>query len=229
MILAGHQPEYLPYIGYFYKIAKCDAFILVDHIQYAKKDFQNRNYIKSSSGPLLLTVPVKTSDKFEQKIYEVMIDERLPWRRKHLGSIINCYQKSPYYKEHIGFFKDLYSRNWTNLLDLNVEIIDYVSEQLHIKKKWLYSSEYNFEKNKDELLIEMCKKLNFDTYLSGQGGKNYVNDRKFEASDLKHIYTDFQHPTYPQQFGEFKPYMSTIDLLFNMGERSKDILIAPHK
>jgi len=226
MILAGHQPEYLPYIGFFSKIMHCETFVIVDHVQFNKKTWQNRNRIRTKDGWMLLTVPVLTKDKFEQPINEVRINNALDWGRKHWRSIYLNYGKAPFFSAYRDFFEQLYARKWEKLADLNETIIRYIIQELDINVKIVKSSDFNPQGRKTELLIEMRKKLGADTYLSGEGGRAYVDESKFREQNLNHLFLNFSHPTYTQQFEPFIPYMSVVDLLFNHGsERSKQIIL----
>lgn len=229
MILVGHQPEYLPYIGFFHKAAQADKFIFVDHVQFLKKSFQNRNKIRTapgSDGWTWLTVPVITNSKRFQKINEVEIDNSTHWNEKHWKTIYLNYKKAPFFNEYKDFFEQLYAKKWGKLADLNEEIICYLFEKLGINIPVYKSSDYNFNGAKTDLLIEMCRELKADTYLSGVGAKEagYVMEEEFKKRGPSHIFSDFQHPIYGQKFKPFIPYMSIIDLLFNHGEMSKQII-----
>lgn len=226
MILAGHQPEYLPYIGFFNKIMRCDVFAIVDHVQFIKKSWQNRNRIRTREGELLLTVPVLTKDKFEQPINEVRINNNVNWGMKHWRSIYLNYGKAPFFDTYKEFFEQLYARKWEKLADLNETIIRYIIHELEINVKIVKSSDFNPHGYKTDLLIDMCQKLGADTYLSGEGGHSYVDESKFREQNLNHVYQDFHHPTYTQLFKSFIPYMSVIDLLFNRGsEQSRETIL----
>ncbi|MFA6549188.1 MAG: WbqC family protein [Candidatus Margulisiibacteriota bacterium] len=226
MILAGHQPEYLPYIGFFNKLMLCDEFVLVDHIQFNKKSWQNRNRIRTAQGELLLTVPVLTKGCFDQPISEVMINNHDNWRRKNWQSILLNYHKAPFFKEHEPFFAELYSRDWDLLAQLNEALIKYLAKQLGIEKKMSRSSELNVNGQKTELLIDLCKKMKADAYLSGAGGREYVDDQRLKNEGVESRYTEFKHPVYRQLHEPFLSNMSVIDLLFNHGnERSREIIL----
>jgi hypothetical protein len=234
MILAGHQPEYLPYIGFFYKVARADKFIFVDHVQFQKKGFkkeffQNRNRIRTapgSAGFTWLTVPVITRGKRFQRISEVEIDNSTDWGRKHWRTIFLNYKNTPFFKDYQDFFAQLYARRWGRLADLNETIICYLFGQLEIKIPIHRSSDFNFKGAKTDLLVEMCRELKADTYLSGVGAKavGYVMEAEFKKQGLNHIFSDFQHPLYPQKYKPFVPNLSVIDLLFNCGRESIKII-----
>lgn len=231
MILAGHQPEHLPYLGFFYKIVKADKFILVDHVQYKKKNFQNRNRIRNDNGAFWLTVPVKTHDKHFQKIMDVEINNDLDWQKKHWRSIQLCYGKVPFYKEYAPLFEKIYTTRYDKLSEFNIAIIKTILEILGIKKTIYRSSDYAFTRQKTELLVEMCKELGCSTYFSGHGAKSYFVPEIFEHENLNHIYSDFKHPTYIQHHkGPFIPNLSIIDAIFNIsGEKTLELLENSHE
>lgn len=225
MILTGDQPDYLPYIGFFHKMMNCDLYMIVDHVQFSKKSFQNRNRIRSSSGEIMLTVPVLTKGKFEQAINEVVINNQVNWQKKHEKAIFLNYKKAKYYDDYKDFFEDIFSKKWEKLIDLNEYIIRFISKKLEIDVELLKSSNYNFKGKKTELLIEMCNATNADFYLSGEGGRNYVDEKKFEESNLTNLFTNFIHPSYEQLFETFLPRMSVIDLLLNYDIQSSKSII----
>lgn len=196
-------------------MVNCDLYMIVDHVQYSKKSFQNRNRIKGSSGEIMLTVPVFSKGKFEQSISEVLINNETNWQKKHQKTIFLNYKKSSYYDDYKDFFEDIFSQKWEKLIDLNEYVIRFLSKKLEINVNILKSSTYNFKGKKTDLLIEMCNATNADFYLSGEGGKNYVDDKKFEEHSLTNLYTNFIHPTYKQKSKSFLPRMSVIDLLMN--------------
>ena len=232
MIISGHQPEYLPYLGFFYKMAKADKFIFVDHVQFLKKSFQNRNRIRTtpgSQGWTWLTVPVITHGKRYQKINEVEIDNSAPWGKKHWKTICLNYKKTPFFNMYRGFFEKLYSKNWRKLVDLNETITHYLKKELGIKTPIAKSSDHNFKGQKTDLLIEMCKEFKADTYLSGPGAKCYIEEEKFKENGLKHIFSNFKHPIYSQRVKPFLSNLSVIDLLFNCGPKSLNIILGKNQ
>jgi len=226
LMIAGHQPEYLPYIGFFNKLMLCAEFVVVDHVQFNKKTWQNRNRIRTAQGELLLTVPVLSKGSFEQAIGQVKINNNENWQKKNWQSIFLNYKKAPFFGAYKDFFEDLYSKKWEMLAELNEAIIRYIAGQLKIEKKIVKSSELGVTGQKTDLLIDLCKKLKADAYLSGAGGRTYVDDAKMRAEGIASRYTDFKHPVYKQLHDPFMPNMSAIDLLFNFGnEKSREIIL----
>jgi len=225
MILAVHQPQYIPWLGYFHKIAGCDLFIYLDDVQYKKREFQNRNKIKTASGPLWLTVPVVSKGQFTQKIKEVKINNETDWPGEHLKSIEHNYAKTSHFDEHRRFFQALYQKKHEMLIDLSMETINYCLGCLKIQTPVKMSSEFNITSASTERIIDLCKAAGADTYLSGSGGREYMDVSLFEKNRIKLVFQEFKHPRYEQLFCGFEPYLSIVDLIFNCGEKSRGILL----
>lgn len=225
MVVAVHQPQYLPWLGYFHKIAKCDCFVFLDCVQYKKREFQNRNKIRTKDGWMWLTVPVISKEREVQLINEVEINNSFPWQRKHLNSIKLAYKNAPYFSNYIGFFEDVYSKKWVRLIDLNLYIIDFILKELQIETPIKFLSQLNVEGTKTERIIQICKALGSDTYLSGIGGKDYLDEELFKNNKIKLIYQEFKHPCYKQCYSPFIEKLSIIDLLFNCGKNSRKVLL----
>lgn len=228
MILSVHQPQYIPWLGYFDKIAKSDGFVFLDQVQYKPREFQNRNKIRTKDGWMWLSIPVVCKGLGRQKICDCIIDNAFPWARKHLLSLRSCYGSANFFKDLFPFFEETYAKEWKKLVDLNVHIINYILKHLSISKPMYFASQLDIASKGTDLIIEICRKLKADTYLSGIGGKDYLEEEKFVQANLKLIYQNFVHPVYRQQFmrneNDFVPYMSILDLLFNEGPKSKEIL-----
>ena len=217
------QPTYLPWMGYFDLIDQSDIFVFLDNVQFEKQSWQQRNKIKTPKRAIWLTVPVLQS--LGQKINEVKINNNSKWKEKHWKSIKYNYDKAPYFKRDFEFFEELYHTNWEYLVDMNIHVIEGVSKQLNIKKDFIKSSNMNIKGRKTELVVGICKELNADTYLSPLGSAVYIEENNlFEREGIKLEYQHFEHPNYKQLWGDFIPYMSVIDLLFNEGDKSLDII-----
>ncbi|MFH2137128.1 MAG: WbqC family protein [Candidatus Omnitrophota bacterium] len=228
MIVSVHQPQYLPWLGYFDKISKSDCFVFLDTVQYKIREFQNRNKIRIKDGCIWLSVPVMSKGHYKQNIDEVCIDNDADWAIEHKKSLMVWYGKSAYFKKYFPFFEDVYSKKWDKLIDLNIYIIKYILEQLKINTPLYLESELGSTKKSTERIIEICQKLEADIYLSGSGGKDYMDEGLFSQTGISLQYQQFNHPCYQQQFistaHPFHPYMSIIDLLFNEGPRSINII-----
>jgi len=228
MIVSVHQPQYLPWSGYFHKIASSDLFVFLDRVQYKEREFQNRNKIRTADGWMWLTVPVISSGQGRQGISEVRIDNSVNWTHEHWESLKVWYGKAEYFSEHAPFFEEVYRKKWDWLVDINLVFIRYCLNYLTIDTPITFESALKTEKNKTERIIEICQEVHADTYLSGTGGKEYLEEEKFPQANIKLMYQDFKHPVYRQQFmkgqEDFLPYMSVIDLMFNAGPASAKII-----
>lgn len=227
MIVAVHQPQYIPWLGYFNKIASCDKFVFLDNVQYKHREFQNRNRIRTAKGWIWLTVPVVMAQGSRINISEVLIDNESPWQRKHLGSLRSSYSAAPYFDKYYSFFEDTLNKKWDKLIDLNVFITRYLLKALNINTSISCESELNISTARTERIIDICKALKADTYLSGTGAKDYLDESLFSDCGIDLKYQEFHHPQYRQCFQPFEPYMSVIDLLFNEGPDSGDKLRNP--
>ena len=219
------QPTYLPWSGFFALMSYVDKFIILDTVQFSKRSWQHRNKIKSLNGELMLTVPVKSKGLREQKINEVQIDLSTKYNISHTKSIEQNYKKTRFYCDYSNSFNNILINNNSNLVDLNIEIINYLKDILKIKTEVIRSSELNSFGIKDELLLSLCKELGASHYISPAGSAIYMEKSKaFKESEISFSYFQYNHPEYNQLYGDFIPYMSTIDLIFNEGEISMDII-----
>jgi WbqC-like protein family. len=222
MLITIHQPQYLPWLGYIDKIDKADVLVILDNVQFKKNEWQNRNRIKTAQGCQWITVPVLY--RFPEKINEVRINNRENWGRKHLQALITNYSKSIYFDNYKDFFEDIFNRSWERLVDINVAIIKFLISALDLKTKLVMASDLKLREEPTERLIDICKTLNGNKYLAGKDGNIYMNLELFEKEGIEVIFQDFKHPVYNQLFGNFEPYMSAVDLLFNCGDNSLEIL-----
>ncbi len=223
MLVACHQPNYIPWSGFFHKLKFADVFVLLDSVQFPRgTSWVNRNRIKSPQGQLWLTVPAKRKKLGLQKIQNVEIDNTHVWGKKHLLSLIYFYKKAPYFNDYIDFFIDIYEKEWVKLSDLNLILIEEIKKWLEIDTKVIRSSELEINNTSSELLIEICKSLGADTYISGIGGKKYIDNKKFETQGININYFSFAPPAYPQFWGKFISNLSILDLLFNCGKKGFD-------
>jgi hypothetical protein len=225
LIVAIHQPQYLPWLGYFDKIRRADVFCFLDNVQYKKNDWQNRNRIKNAQGWQWLTVPVHY--RYPQKISEVTINNACKWRNKHLQALISNYRRAPFFNEMSNIFEQAYSENWESISDLNIFLIKQLGTALGLNhKSYVRASDFTLSEDPTNRLVDICKAIGADTYLAGQDGIKYMNMDNFRQVGIQMIFQDFQHPLYPQIFGAFQSHMSVVDLLFNCGAKSLEIIEA---
>jgi len=169
-----------------------------------------------------MTIPVNT--KHDSLVNTVRIDNSQNWAMKHKKSIQINYTKSEFLRDHENFFNALYAQQFDLLVDINVEIIRYLMKQLDINTKTIFSSELHVEGTGSDRILNICKSLDADFYLSGQFGRNYLNFEDFKNNGIDVKFQDYIHPAYKQCYDPFIPNMSIIDLLFNEGKNSTNIL-----
>ena len=225
MIVAVHQPQYLPWLGYFDKINRADIFVLLDNVQFKKNEWQNRNRIKTANGRQWLTVPVMY--KYPQLINEVEINNKDKWQHRQRQAIISNYKKAPCWSLLEEFFEEIFSSKWQYISQLNIHVVKRLAGLLGITTPIHVASELGeFPEDPDERLIALTRHFNADTYLAGGGGKGYMDMEKYTQNGIKVIFQEYEHPVYDQLFGAFEPFMSVVDLIYNHGEKSLEILMA---
>ncbi|HZW05449.1 MAG TPA: WbqC family protein [Candidatus Nitrosotalea sp.] len=226
MIVSINQPAYLPWLGYFHRIAVSDAHIVLDHVQFEKNSFTNRNKIRTADGWCWLTVPVKTAGKFgDLSIHEIAVANEKKWAQKHWQTLRINYGKARFFAQHEAFFEGVYSRSWPRLDDLMREITEYLLDAFGIRTKLYFSSQMKVSGKKDELVLNLCRELKATQYLSGPLGRDYLREEMFGSHGIAVRYDDYHHPAYSQAYPGFEPYMAAIDLLFNAGPASLDIIL----
>ena len=224
MIVAIHQPEYLPWLGFFKKMMNVELFVFLDDVQFRKKGWQNRNRIRINDGTTLLSIPVHTHSY--PKINEVTIDNEKNWSIRHKKSILYNYAKAPYFDEIKDFIESIFEKKFQYLVDLNTEIIKFIMNELEIKSKIVFSSELEISKKGSGRVLDICKAVGADHYITGTfWAESNLRVEEFKKSNIDVEFQKFQHPIYKQIHGEFIPEMSIIDLLFNKGRKeAKKIL-----
>ncbi len=212
------QPTYLPWLGYFDLIKNSDTFIFLDHVNFSKQSWQQRNRIRDKKGEIMLTVPVHKSKNDENSINKILIDSLKIPHIKHLKSIKACYGKSKNFKKIFDELKKIYSEEHKFLVDLNLSLINYGCKKLKIDSKIHYSSLMNIEGKKIDGIIEICKKVNSDIYLSPIGASDYIKDSKiFLENKIRLKFQNYDHPVYNQMgYNNFISHLSFIDYLFNI-------------
>jgi hypothetical protein len=225
MVIGILQPGYLPWLGFFEQMYRSDVFVIYDDVQYDKEGWRNRNRIKTANGAQWLTVPVLVKFEEHPLISGVTVDNQTNWRKKHFLSIRQNYSKAIFFKEYIGIFEEAYSKEWKHLIDIDMYFMRALADSLGMKeKKIVLSSTLSVGGDRLARLISICKLFNADTFYEGAAGKDYIDDKVFAENGIKIEYQNYQHPTYKQLYGDFIPYLSVIDLIFNHGKESLSIL-----
>ena len=218
------QPSYLPWLGFFEQMSRSDKFVLLDDVQYTRRDWRNRNKVRVKEGWVWLTVPVQQKSRFSQSLLETRIDNSVSWRRKHLETLRQHYCKAPFFEKYFPRCQQVYEKDWTFLFDLCLETIQFLKEEMGIETPLLRSSEMKPGGEKTERLVSICRELGATHYLSGESGSNYIAEEDFSSQGIALEYQNYEHPVYPQRYTGFVPHLSAIDLLFNCGEQSLGIL-----
>lgn len=218
MILSAHQPAYLPWLGYFHKIAISDVFVILDDVQFEKNSFTNRNKIKTPNGSIWVGVPMSMDGHIGKTIKEMEISNKFNWAEKHWKSIYLNYKKAPYFNLYCDFLEDTYKKEWSSLTNLTENMTEYFLEQLGIETKIYRQSEIKTQHKKQELIVELCRELNADTFVFGKLGANYADRDYFEDNNINIYFQEYNHPIYEQIWGKFIPNLAVIDLLFNVSK-----------
>lgn len=217
MIVGIHQPNYLPYLGFFDKMKESDIFIIYDDAQFNKEDFQHRNKIRIHSGSKWLTVPVekKSIPIKDIRIHKDVMVKNEKWNEHHLSQIIDNYKKAKCFRDYIDDISVIYQREHSSLAELNIELIKFLNRSFDIDTPLVYSKDFPSTSLSTQRLIELLRSVNGDTYLSGPAGVRYLDMDLFGANGIDVIFQDFVHPVYKQQYEGFVTNMSAIDALLN--------------
>ena len=220
-----HQPEHMPWLGFFHKINMADVYVVLDNVQYRRRYFQNRNKIRTKNGWQWTTVPLERENRDELLIKDVKIfREDLKWKRKNLENIYHNYCRSKNFTHFWGAFETIYNRDFSHLRDLNLQLLHYFFEELGIKTEVCLASEMDVFGKRGDLILDICKAVGATTYISGISGKEYLDFQSFSDTGIEVIMQQFHHPIYEQLTEPFLPCMSIIDLLFNHDKKSLDII-----
>lgn len=222
------QSNYIPWKGYFDAMRTADVFVYYDDVQYTRRDWRNRNLIKTANGLQWLTVPVEVKGKYHQRINEVRISDR-EWGSDHWNAIENSYRKATYFKTHSEPFKALYlSHQFEYLTQVNYAFIDLICTMLNIDVDKKTSADYVIDTtDRTERLIEICKAEGATDYYTGPAAKNYIDEADFLTNGIRLHYLDYSgYQTYRQLHGEFVHGVSIIDLIFNEGPHAAKFLKA---
>lgn len=223
MRVAIHQPHYFPYPGFFHKISLADVFVVMDNTQYDKR-YTNRNRIITPNGWAWLSVPINKDHKF-LPVSQVEINNESDWKQMHWKKIYHSYSKSKFFHLYRQYFEELFNKDWNSLFSLDLETTKQVIQWLGIKTKLVLESELNVGGTATQRLVNICKALGADTYISGSGGKNYLDEKLFEKNNLILGYQKYIGRPYQQHLAEsFIPDLSIIDMMANLGPNTMQFL-----
>jgi hypothetical protein len=213
------QSNYFPWKGYFDVIHDADIFVFLEDVQYTRRDWRNRNKVKTPGGVKWISVPILGG--INQKIHETKIDYSQNWRGKHKNTLHHSYASAPYYDSYKTEILDIFSKKFDNLSELNIFSIKKIARILEIETKFINSKDLDCLGIKDDKLISICQIIGSDSYLSGPAAKDYIDPNKFSTAKIDLSFKDYSgYPVYPQSWGKFEPAVSIIDVIFNCGEKS---------
>jgi hypothetical protein len=221
-IISIHQPNFIPWLGYFYKIYQSDIFVFLDDVQFSNQGMHNYHYIKTSQGPFRLKIPVRKN--FKDNINKVWINDDVDWKEKHLKTFIANYKRSPYFEEVFNDLSLFYNDDFSNLALFNSEMIAFICKKLGIVTRFVNSSDLNIESVREQKIIDICIALKGSIYYSGTGAKAYQNEDNFKANGLELRYSSFKVFEYPQLWGDFQSNVTIIDYLMNCGYNWEKVL-----
>jgi hypothetical protein len=227
MIVAAHQPHYMPWLGYLDKMAKADLFVVMDDLQYEAQNFQNRQRIKLHNGAQWVTVPLERGSQAD-RICDKRIDNsgsaRQHWQRRTWLTLEYNYRRAPYFAKYADELRAVYAQTWVSLLELDMHMLDLARKWFDIKTPIVRASSLGLSGQKTDRILDMCKKVGARCYLSGGGGSTgYLNVEQMGRAGVGLIWQHFTHPRYPQRHVDvgFLSHLGFLDMLFNCGDASR--------
>ncbi|HUQ75537.1 MAG TPA: WbqC family protein [Burkholderiales bacterium] len=230
MLVAIHQPHYLPWLGYLHRMARADLFIVLDHVQYERGNYQNRTQVRVNGAPHWLTVPVVQRSQ-KECIVEKSIDNSRPWAATHFETLRRAYASAGFFHTYAAPLRALYEQRWERLVDVNAAMLELLRDALDIRTPLVKSSELGARGAKSELVLNLCKAVGASALLVGMGGsRKYLDRSAFSRAGIALQFQEFTHPVYPQrgagsEMKAFSAGLSALDLLFNCGPRSREQLL----
>lgn len=222
MIVSAHQPAYLAWLGYFHKATLCDVFVYYDHVEHSNRDFTTRNRIKTSQGPMWLTVPVKSGPA--KRIADLSIDNNTAWQKRHLKGIQTSYGKAEYFGKYARFLEEFLLNRYENFADMNFELTRLLFDILGLNVELLRSSSMGISGTRNDGIYQMLELLGARKIVFGVNGRDYADVEEYRARGIECFFQEYRHPAYRQMHGEFSPFMSVVDLIFNCGPDSLAII-----
>ena len=229
MLVAIHQPHYIPWLGYLHRISQVDLFIVLDHVQFERRNYQNRSQIRNDGEARWLTVPVVQRSQ-KERILEKEVDNSdigRPWGRNHFATLRHAYRAAGFFSTYAAELKSIYDRRWERLVDLDAAMLQFLLEAFDIRTRIVRSSDLEVEGAKGDLILGLCRAVKADALMVGFGGsREYLDTARFAEHGIQIRHHQFTHPVYPQCGAEpFIAGLAGLDLLFNAGPQSRAILM----
>jgi hypothetical protein len=236
MIVAIHQPHYLPWLGYLHRMSQVDAFVVLDHVQFERRNYQNRTMIRMNDEARWLTVPVVQQSQ-KERIIDKQVDNRLEgskaWPSVHFSTLRHAYGASGFFSHYAPRLKALLDTRFERLTDLDQASLDLLREAFEIRTPLIRSTELAVEGARGDLILNICRAVGARTLMVGFGGsRGYLDADAFRRAGIGIAYHQFTHPEYPQcatrgkEAAPFLRGLSALDMLFNCGPRSAELLRA---
>ncbi|MBA3397760.1 MAG: WbqC family protein [Deltaproteobacteria bacterium] len=235
MILAAHQPHYLPWLGYLDKMAKADTFVVMDDLQYESQNFQNRQRLKLNDGPHWFTVPLvrgSQADRIcDKRIDNTGLGGRHHWQQRTWRTLETHYGRAPHFARYAPTLHELFTRRWDSLLELDLHVLSIARDWLGVTTRLVRASELGLTGFKTDRILDMCQKVGAKIYLSGGGGStSYLQAEQLAGAGVSVMWQRFEHPTYPQRYPDvgFVSHLAFLDLVLNCGPDSAAFVWPAH-
>ncbi len=227
MIVAVQQPEHVPWLGFFNKMAHCDLFVYLDSVQFKKRYFENRNRIRTGEDVAWLTVPVKSKGRFDQRIDHVRILSTGRWACKYMGTLRQAYVRAPFGADVEQLVRPHIDHDHTDLAALNLALIESIRDYLAIATPTIRASSMDLDALQGgDLILALCQRTEASVYVSGPDGRNYLDASVFERAGVHVTYHDYVHPTYDQHGAGFVSHLSILDVIAHCGREAGEIVRA---
>ena len=228
MIVAIHQPHYIAWLGYLHRMAQADLFIVLDHVQFERRNYQNRSRIRVDGHGHWLTVPVLQRSQ-KERIAEKLVDnsDPRPWGPIQFATLRHAYRQAPHFAACADALRTILEARWERLVDLDGAMLAFLRDAFEIRTPLVRSSELAVDGAKSDLILNLCRAVGADTLLAGFGGSRaYLDAEALARQGVRVQWHEFTHPTYPQCGKEpFIPGLAAVDLLFNCGPQSRAALL----
>lgn len=221
MIVSISQPAYLPWLGYFERIAKSNIHVILDNVQLEARGYTHRNRIKTATGPIWLTIPIRKHGHRESVITDIEVDNSQRWHERHLKSIVSAYGRSPFFESNYSKLSRLFESEYKHLWELCYQQLQFWLNELGIGTRIVRASSLPVDGSKSDLILGICRELKATHYYSGALGKGYLDEDAFSKCGMLVSYQSYETPPYPQRFGEFVPNLSVVDFWMNCDEYSR--------
>ena len=222
-IVCIHQPDFVPYLGFFHRLLIADHFILLDDVQFIRRGWHHRDRIKSRNGSVWLTLSLCKGD-YHQRIDQVMLSADTKWIDNNLNLISDSYAKARYFNEVFPRVEAIYRAEHKRMIDFNRAFLELAMESFEIDIPISYASDFSIKSNGSQRLLALVQEIGSDAYLTGTGSKAYLEEEIFTAAGIQVVWQNFKHPTYPQLYDEFEPMLSCLDVMFNCGRSAATVL-----